>query len=95
MFNPMRTVEIVLNDDLLNRLGTGSLVGFAMGKDYAAVGPGTHVRLVFPLHSLAWCAAHGGPDSVLLVEHAPMCLAEGVLDLVRLGATVEVVELRG
>lgn len=89
-----RTVEIVLDDDLLNRIGSGSLVGLAMGRECAVVGPGTHVRLVFPLHNLAWCAAHGGPDAVLLVEHAPMCLAEGVLDLVRLGATVEVVEVR-
>lgn len=86
-------IEIVLDDDTLNRLGSGSLVGIAMGKDAVPVGPGTKVRLLFPQTDLAWRAKHGGPDTLLLSENAPLCLAEGIIDLLLLGATVEVVSV--
>jgi hypothetical protein len=86
-------IDIVLDENQLNRLGTGSLVGIAVGKTEECNLSGAHVRLLFPQTSLSWRKAHNGPDSLVVVEYAPMCLAEGVIDLIRAGATVEIVQV--
>lgn len=81
--------EIVLTKKQLETIGDGSLLGFAFN---AGIVPGP-VTIRFEQSSLAYRQKTDGPDWVLLPEYVPMCLCQGILDLIRHGYTVVIEEI--
>jgi len=77
---------------MLENLGTGSLVGHVMAAFDNTVPK--ELRLVFELSSMRECRERGGPEEFILIEHSPLCLAQGIQTLIRLCDKLEITDTR-
>ncbi len=81
----MNILDITKQD--LETIGTRSLEGLLLKYDMAEPGP---ITLRFQQSSAAWKHQYGGPDSLIMPEHVPMCLCESIVNLQRQGFTVTI-----
>ncbi len=81
----MNTIDITKRD--LETIGTRSLEGLLLKHGMAKPGP---ITLRFQQSSAAWKHQYGGPDSVILPEHVPMCLCESIVNLQEKGFTITI-----
>ncbi len=81
----MNTIDITKKD--LETIGTRSLEGLLVQHDMTEPGP---ITFRFQQSSAAWKHHYGGPDSLIMLEHVPMCLCASIVNLQRQGFTITI-----
>ncbi len=79
----MKTIDITKKD--FETIGTRSLEGLLLERGIVEPQP---ITIRFEQSSAAWKHQYGGPDSLIMPEHVPMCLCESILNLQRQGFTI-------
>ena len=77
--------RIELSEKSLECCGTGTLLGLVYGSGTTFP---THITLVFPQKSLAWCQQHNGPNQWVLNEFVLRLLIDDILLLVKRGVQI-------
>ena len=85
----MSVVELHLNEELLAKIASGSLVGLVLNESGGRV-LADKVRLMFHNTTMTYKKKHGGPKIYLMPEHVPACLAMGIVELISMKIEVEV-----